>query len=164
MSKKKKREWKPLRVPQAYDPKADFLTSQGRYWQNPEVWIRITKTHSDFVLLVYLCNQWKLWKLTDRLEDGWFYCTCKTLKGVLKMGRHAQANSLARLEEAGFIKRKKAPPPNGYGKGRDVRWIKIRRKKIHEAALAAWLDPDEPIERIERKATSGKFRRKKKSA
>jgi len=99
----------------------------------PLIWCQMFTKRDEAILLAYLCNRRNMLKRRGKLpKDGWMYCTTATVQKDSKLNKHAQARILKSLEAAGLIKRAYEPLPNKKGKGRDARWIKVMRKRIHK--------------------------------
>ena len=152
---------------QPFDKTQDGRNRQGPYLQLPLIWFQFMK-RDDAFLLAYLWNESNTYRKVDKLIGGfWFYCTTKSLKKNLKMNEHAQARSLKRLEICKYIRRKFGPPPEGYGKGRDVRWIGVRRGKVIKDAqlmeCGVWKPPFDWLDeqaKSEANLTPSKYRKK----
>jgi hypothetical protein len=138
----------------------DVRTDNGAFCMVPQIWLKFLKP-SEALLLSYLCGRRKVYeKSGDLAIGGWFYSTIKSVNKALGFDKRHQARILKRLEIIGAIERKFAKGPSG--KGREVRWIKVKRKQITQYAQAAesgekpdfqWLKKQEKLRknRLDRK-------------
>jgi hypothetical protein len=114
----------------------DMRTQQGPFLITPLFWFRLLENRDDATILSFLWNQRNIYEHLETLgEGGWFWCVSKDFEKYVLIPRRTLFRILKRLKKMGFISVQLRLPHNANGSARNVRWIRVNKRKIKRAVI-----------------------------